>query len=80
MPPAVSANGDVYDLDKDISETKDLAPQHPGIVHEMKQIAETEHEPMVTGTFSSKERHLKDRYAKSGGKPPAPKKKRKPKK
>lgn len=73
---------ELYDLSKDISETKDVASDHPAILDKMKAYAEGEHEEWVKGTYADPERtlHEKDRAAKWGtAKPEPPKKKKKTK-
>ncbi len=56
----------LYDLVKDVSETTDVADQHPEIVERVKTIAEQSHEPVQAGTFSDRTRHERDRKAKWG--------------
>ncbi len=60
---------ELYDLGKDISETTDVSRQHPDILEKMKQHAKRSSVPMESGTFSDQDNHMKDRLAKSGGKP-----------
>jgi hypothetical protein len=63
---------ELYHLDKDISETTDLADEHPEILAGMKAFAQAAHEPVRAGTFVTRERHERDRWAKWGSsRPPA---------
>lgn len=62
----------LYDLSKDISETTDLAAQHPEILAKMKKIAEESHEEARPGSFTTRERHERDRWAKWGTSKPQP--------
>jgi arylsulfatase A-like enzyme len=57
---------ELFDLDKDISETKDLAGDNPEILDRMKVIAVREHTPANPGTFTLRARHERDRRAKWG--------------
>ena len=62
------AKWSLYDLESDISETADVAAEHPKILEQMKAYAAGEHEPWVKGTYSDPERtrHERDRWAKYG--------------
>ncbi len=60
---------ELYDLTKDVSESHDIAPKHPGLIAEMRAMAESAHEPVVTGTFAETADHQKDRDAKWGDAP-----------
>jgi arylsulfatase A-like enzyme len=57
----------LYDLSKDVSETKDLATSHSDVLAKMKQFAVDAHTPVEEGTFSNPEIHERDRKAKFGG-------------
>ncbi len=70
VKPKRNADWELYDLKSDISETKNLAVQHSDVLSKMKQIADDSHDPIVSGTFATREKHLQDRYSKFGGKPP----------
>lgn len=63
---------ELYDLSKDISETKNLADQHPEIIAKMKAVEESEHTPAKPGTYTTRERHERDRWAKWGTSQPQP--------
>ncbi len=83
IQPKVNAPWDLYDLDKDISETSSVADQHPDLLKEMKAFAKREHTAVEPGVYYDKKRtrHEADRQAKWGtsgeGPPPGkPKKKR----
>ncbi|QDV85031.1 sulfatase-like hydrolase/transferase [Planctomycetes bacterium TBK1r] len=58
----------LYDLDRDVSETTDLAKQQPDVLAKMIAHAEASHQPVQPGTFESKELHERDRQAKWGSK------------
>jgi arylsulfatase A-like enzyme len=57
----------LYDLAKDVSETKDLATSHSEILAKMKKFAIEAHTPVEEGTFSNPDIHERDRKAKFGG-------------
>jgi len=57
---------ELYDLQKDISETTNVADQHPEILDRMKTFAERSHEPVQPGVFEDRTRHERDRKAKWG--------------
>lgn len=57
---------ELYDLNTDLSETRDIAHQHPQIIQQMKQYALESHEPAEQGTYTTKTRHERDRKAKFG--------------
>jgi len=64
--PKKDAPWELYDLKADISETNNIAAQHPGILARMKRFALHAHEPVRPGTFTSRTRHERDRQAKWG--------------
>jgi len=64
--PKKNAPWELFNLDIDISETTDVAQQHPGILARMKRFAQDAHAPVRTGTFSDRTRHERDRQAKWG--------------
>ena len=51
----------LYDLSKDISETKDISAEHPDIVARAAAVAKREHEPVRPGVILDKELAGKDR-------------------
>ncbi|HBM76471.1 MAG TPA: N-acetylgalactosamine 6-sulfate sulfatase (GALNS) [Verrucomicrobiales bacterium] len=57
---------ELYDLDSDISETTNLATDHPGIIAKMTTVIAESHEPARPGTYTTRERHERDRWAKWG--------------
>jgi ribosomal protein S20 len=65
--PKQEADWELYDLKTDISETTDLANTHPEVLSKIKQFAKQSHAPIQSGSFASRENHLKDRSAKAGG-------------
>ena len=56
----------LYDLGKDVSETTDLADQHPEQLKRMIAFAKASHVPAKPGTFFSRVDHERDRAAKWG--------------
>ncbi len=64
--PKTSAPWELYDLEKDISETTSVADQHPDILAKMKAFAEQSHVDVQPGTFHDRTRHEQDRKAKWG--------------
>jgi arylsulfatase A-like enzyme len=61
-----SADWELYDLAADPSEAKDLAAQQREKLASLVTLAEQAHEPVREGTFSSTDRHERDRRAKFG--------------
>ncbi|MEM8955814.1 MAG: arylsulfatase [Verrucomicrobiota bacterium] len=72
--PKENAPWELYDLEKDISETTSVADAHPDVLAKMTAFAEASHTPVVAGTYSDPERtrHERDRWAKWGTSPDAP--------
>jgi arylsulfatase A-like enzyme len=66
IQPKRDAPWELYDLEKDVSETTDVANQHPDILARMKAFAEQSHVPVQPGTFQDRTRHERDRKAKWG--------------
>jgi arylsulfatase A-like enzyme len=66
VKPAGATKWELYNLEKDPSESRDVAVENPTIVAKLAGIAEREHEPAREGTFASTERHERDRRAKFG--------------
>jgi len=64
--PKRDAPWELYDLEKDVSETTSVADQHPDILARMKAFAERSHVPVQPGTFRDRTRHERDRKAKWG--------------
>ena len=64
--PGLSKSWELYDLSRDISETKDLAKENPEVLQELITLAEKAHQPAVEGEFSQPELNEKDRRAKFG--------------
>jgi arylsulfatase A-like enzyme len=57
---------ELYDLSFDPSESRDLAAMKPEILEKLSALAAEAHEPVREGTFTSTERHERDRRAKFG--------------
>ncbi len=68
-----TATWELYDLEKDVSETKDLATAYQEVLAKLQKLAMEAHTPAAEGTFTSTELHERDRAAKYGGNPPKPK-------
>ncbi|MCL4204903.1 MAG: sulfatase-like hydrolase/transferase [Pirellulaceae bacterium] len=66
VQPKTGGPWELYDLSTDPSESKDLAAQHPDVLTKLKELASAAHEPAVEGTFTTTERHERDRRAKYG--------------
>lgn len=64
--PKKNAPWQLYDLNTDVSETTDIAAKHPKILARMQAFAERSHEPVRPGTFTTRRRHERDRWAKWG--------------
>jgi arylsulfatase A-like enzyme len=57
---------ELYDLAADPSESKDIAAANPELLKKLVALAESAHEPVREGTFSSTDLHERDRRAKFG--------------
>lgn len=66
VKPAPSAPWELYDLANDPSESKDLANANPDVLTRLVGLAESAHQPVQEGTFSTTVRHERDRRAKFG--------------
>jgi arylsulfatase A-like enzyme len=64
-PPRADA-WELYDLATDPSESRDLAAEQPQVLAKLTALAEQAHEPVQEGTFTTTERHERDRRAKFG--------------
>lgn len=73
VQPRPKAPWQLYDLAKDVSESADVAADHPDVLAKMKVLAEREHTDAVEGTFHDRAIHERDRRAKFGdAQPPTP--------
>lgn len=72
IQPKKDGAWELYDLNTDISESKDLASANPDVLAKLQGFAKAAHSPAVEGTFASTEMHERDRAAKFGGNPPPP--------
>lgn len=66
MRPKRNTAWELYDLNSDISETSNVASEHPELLAKMKGFAEASHEPVREGTFADRTAHERDRWAKWG--------------
>ncbi len=66
VKPAKSGKWELYDLASDPSEANDLGATKPEILTKLTALAAKAHEPVREGTFTSTDRHERDRRAKSG--------------
>jgi arylsulfatase A-like enzyme len=67
---------ELYDLSTDISESNNVASDHPDVLTKMKTIARKSHEPERRGTYADRSLHEKDRRAKWGTAKQPPKRKK----
>lgn len=73
IQPKKEGDWELYDLEREVSESMNLAEANPSMLAKLKGFAEQAHTPVVEGTFESRELHERDRAAKFGGKPPVKK-------
>lgn len=74
LPGRKKSKWELYDLANDISETTDISAEHPEILKKMQAFAKSAHTPVQPGSYTTRVRHERDRWAKWGtSKPPAPK-------
>lgn len=66
VKPVRATAWELYDLSKDPGETKDVAAAHPAVVAKLAALAAKAHTPVQEGTFTSTDRHERDRRAKFG--------------
>lgn len=66
VKPNKSPKWELYDLATDPSESKDLASTRPEVLAKLVELVTKAHEPVREGTFSSTDRHERDRRAKFG--------------
>nr|MDQ3624897.1 sulfatase-like hydrolase/transferase [Verrucomicrobiota bacterium] len=66
VKPAKSPTWELYELGSDPSESKDLAAGKPGVLAKLTALAAQAHQPVHEGTFTTTERHERDRRAKFG--------------
>jgi arylsulfatase A-like enzyme len=66
VQPKTGGDWELYDLSTDPSESNDVSAQHPHVLAKLKALAAAAHQPAVEGTFSTTERHERDRRAKYG--------------
>ena len=66
VQPGPARPWELYDLAQDPSESKDLAKSNPEMLSRLVALAESAHQPVQEGTFSTTVRHERDRRAKFG--------------
>ena len=71
---------ELFNLSKDISETNNLADKKPEMLAKLQEVMKREHTPVNAGTYTDRSAHERDRKAKWGTSPDAPKPKPKRKK
>jgi hypothetical protein len=69
--PRENADWELYDLQADLSESRNVASDNAQIVAKIEAIAVEAHTPVEEGTFQSTELHERDRQAKFGFDQPA---------
>jgi len=75
VQPGAKRGWELYNLNNDLSEEKNIANNHPEILTQLRLLAAEAHEDAEEGTFFDKDIHERDRRAKYGNKP-APKKRK----
>ena len=66
VKPVHATDWELYDLNADPAETKNLATTHPHFVRKLADLAAKPHSPVQEGTFASTDRHEGDRRATFG--------------
>ncbi len=66
VQPKTGGAWELYDLSTDPSESNDVSAKHHDVLAKLKELAAAAHEPAVEGTFTTTERHERDRRAKYG--------------
>ena len=74
------AKWELYDLESDVSESKDIAAEHSDVLRKLIRFANEAHEPVQEGTFHNPDIHQRDRQAKFGFDNPQPLRQRRGKK
>ena len=69
VQPGAKRGWELYNLNNDLSEAKNLANDHPEILTQLRLLAAEAHEDAKEGTFFDKDIHERDRRAKFGNKP-----------
>jgi arylsulfatase A-like enzyme len=69
VQPGAKRGWELYNLDNDLSEEKNVANDHPEILTQLRLLAAEAHEEAEEGTFFNREIHERDRRAKFGNKP-----------
>lgn len=69
VQPGAKRGWELYNLDNDLSEEKNVANDHPQILTQLRLLAAEAHDEAEEGTFFNREIHERDRRAKYGNKP-----------
>jgi len=64
--PQANRDWELYELSQDVSETKDVAAEHPTLIARVQAYAKQSHTPVRPGTFADRVAHERDRAAKWG--------------
>ncbi len=72
IQPRRNGPWELYDLNRDISETNNIAGDHPDVLARLQGYAKEAHEPVREGTFHNRAIHERDRRAKFGREDEAP--------
>lgn len=69
VQPGAKRAWELYNLDDDLSEEKNVATDHPEILTQLRLLAAEAHDEAEEGTFFDRDIHERDRRAKFGNKP-----------
>jgi arylsulfatase A-like enzyme len=61
-----SGEWELYDVGTDTAESKNVAKDKPDVLKKLQALADAAHQPVKKGTYTSTERHERDRRAKAG--------------
>ena len=69
IQPGAKRGWELYNLDDDLSEAKNVANDHPEVLTQLRLLAAEAHEEAEEGTFFDRDIHERDRRAKFGNRP-----------
>ncbi|MDP6446191.1 MAG: sulfatase-like hydrolase/transferase [Pirellulaceae bacterium] len=70
IQPGANRPWELYDLESDVSESRDLSGEQPDVLAKLQGYAKAAHEPAEEGEFFDRDIHERDRRAKFGGRVP----------